>query len=127
MNFPNANLWRKLQPILDRFAQKANEREPGLIVRVGSSCNDAFLLRAYVAFQRNDGCEEIAVTVDVQNLDGVLVIESDLCSDTGHIFKHGPVLRELSSDPQQVEELFDRWCVEFQRFLSDNEDWFLSL
>jgi hypothetical protein len=115
-------LWLHLHAALSAFAEKLALVDPSLIHDLGRSKNDAFLLRAYLAFRRSAGSEEVAITVDVQSDGKRTMIESDVCKDDGTVVAAGPSAEiQLSEDDLSVQHALDGWMREFEKFLSDSE------
>jgi len=83
-------LWLRLHAALSAFSEKVAMIEPSLISDLGRTKNDAFPLRAYLAFRRSTGNEEVAIAVDVQSDDKRMMIESDACKDDGTVLAAGP-------------------------------------
>jgi hypothetical protein len=116
------NLWLRLHAALSAFSGKVAMIDPSLICDLGRTKNDAFPLRAYLAFRRSVGTEEVAITVDVQSDVKRMMIESDVCKDDGTMLAAGPSTEiQLSQDDQGIQHALDGWVREFERFLSASE------
>lgn len=115
-------LWLRLHAALSAFSERVAMIEPSLISDLRRTKNDAFPLRAYLAFRRSAGNEEVALTVDVQSDDKRMMIESDACKDDGTVLAAGPSTEiQLSENDQGVQRAIDGWVREFEQFLSDSE------
>lgn len=115
-------LWLRLHAALYTLSEKVAVIEPSVISDLGRTKNDAFPLRAYLAFRRSAGNEEVAITVDVQSDDKRMMIESDACKDDGTVLAAGPSAEiQLSEDDEGVQHALDGWVREFEEFLSDSE------
>ncbi|MDP9920983.1 hypothetical protein J2W24_006670 [Variovorax boronicumulans] len=115
-------LWLRLHAALSAFSEKVAMIDPSLISDLGRTKNAAFPLRAYLAFRRSAGSEEVAITVDVQSDAKRTMIESDACKDDGTVLAPGPSTEiQLSEDEQGVQHALDSWVREFEQFLSDSE------
>ncbi|MGJ3704311.1 hypothetical protein [Variovorax sp. AFSI2.2] len=115
-------LWLRLHAALLAFSEKLEKIDSSLICDLGRIQNDAFLLRAYLAFRRGAGNEEVAITVDVQSDGKQMKIESDACKDDGTVLAVGPFAEiQLSEDDLGVQHALDGWVREFEQFLSDSE------
>lgn len=115
-------MWFRLHVLLAAFAERVTTVDPTLIHSIGSSSNDAFLLRAYVAFRRYSDGEEVAITVDVQTDADQLIIVSDVSTDNGQVIMVGPstIIPSLGNQPGITGEL-DEWLDEFEDFLREVE------
>ncbi len=115
-------LWLRLHVLLAAFAERATMVDPTLIHSIGSSSNDAFLLRAYVAFRRHADGEEVAITVDVQTDSDQLTVVSDVSTDNGQVIAVGPstTIPTLGNQLSTKGEL-DEWLDEFKGFLREVE------
>jgi len=82
------NLWKRLQSAFEPLIILILALDSRISHSVGQSNNDAFPLRAYVAFMVGE--DEIAVTIDLQNSNGQLTIGADICCDHGKILAEGP-------------------------------------
>ena len=116
-------LWLHIHAALSVFSERVAMIDPSLISDLGHTKNDAFPLRAYLAFRRSDDSEEVAITVDVQSDDKRTTIESDACKDDGTVLAVGPSTEfQLSWDDQSVRHALDGWVRGFEKFLSDGEE-----
>ena len=84
-------LWLRLHTELSTFSERVEMIAPSLISDLGHSKNDAFQLRAYLAFRRNRDGEEVAITVDVQSDEKRMklsVPRSGVCGKKTAVTKH---------------------------------------
>lgn len=115
-------LWLRLQAILEIYPEKFGSIDPALILDIGYTENDAFLLRGYLAIKKNPDGDELAITVDVQSDDDHFIIKSDAFADDGRVFAVGPSASiPLSEGRLNLEAGVDAWVGEFERFLLENE------
>ena len=122
MNNVADDLWLRLQEILIAFADRLAASDPSLLRDVGRSSNNAFLLRAYLAFTRHKDAHGVAITVDVQSNGKKLTIESDACHDDGKVIASGPSAAiSLSEDPSDIEAAVKEWLCRFEPWLLENE------
>lgn len=115
-------LWRHLESALSGFAEKLSVDDPTLIRDIGRYKNDAFLLRAYLAFRRRADGDEVAVIVDVQGDGQQITIVSDAFRDDGSTLACGPSAAiRLSDEAKTVESALYDWLGAFERFLLENK------
>jgi hypothetical protein len=115
-------LWSRLQIVLAAFATKLAASDPALCHKLGRTSNESFLLRAYLAFSKRSGGDELAITVDVQSDGQQLAVASDACTDDGRVIAEGPSATiPLSADQMEVEVALSSWLVAFERFLVSGE------
>jgi len=115
-------LWHHLEKVLATFASRLTRDNPTLIVELGRSSNEAFLLRGYLALRGQPGGDELAVNVDVQDNGGQLTLECDICAEDGRIVAAGPSAAiSLSVGQPTVESGLASWMTQFERFLEQNE------
>jgi len=88
---------------------------------------EVFLLSKADTRDSGEGGSEVAITVDVKVESAVLIVESEICRDGGHIYKEGPSLRVAAEDERQAVALFTRWVAELRDHLRDNEQYVVSL
>jgi hypothetical protein len=111
-------LWPRLQEVLRAFAEEIAVNDPTLIIDIGRSANDAFPLRAYLAFRRHADGEEFAVAIDVQSNDQQITIESDVSLDDGKVICSGPSTTVATlADMRNLENSIDDWMREFEPWL----------
>jgi hypothetical protein len=115
-------LWLRLQAILKVFADRFVASNPTLILDIGRTANDNFMLRGYLAVRRRPGGDEIAITIDVRSDGQRLALESDACSDDGRVVAAGPSAAiALVDDQRSVEAAIGDWLRDFERFLIESE------
>lgn len=120
-------LWLRLQAILAEYSDKFSAADPSLILDIGCTENDVFLLRAYLAVKKHADGDELAITVDIQSDDHNFTIKSDACADDGRVFATGPFASiPLSEELLNLETEFDSWIRKFERFLLENEKMLLN-
>jgi len=112
-------LWLHLHTTLSAFAEKIAMRNSSVICDVRRTINEAFLLRAYLAFRRHVDGEELAITVDIRSDDKQMAMESDVCKEDGTVLMTGP-LAEIHWT-EGVQPALDDWVHEFEQFLSKSE------
>lgn len=112
-------LWLRLHTTLSTFTGKIQMRDSSVIRDVGRTSNEAFLLRAYLAFRRRVDGEEPAITVDIRGDDKQMAMQSDVCKEDGTVLMTGPLAEILWTEGAQPA--MDDWVREFERFLSDSE------
>lgn len=118
MNDRKEILWELLHPILDEFGKKVTNSDPSVVYDVGSSSNDAFLLRGYVAVRKSAKGEELAVTVDAVVAADVIAVSSDACLDSGEVLAEGPAVNVSSIETlSSWKGAMADWSIEFQDFL----------
>jgi len=115
-------LWQALRPVLTRFADRVGRDISPLIVDIRRVTSETFPMTAYASFLKDRQGDGLAVTVSVRGDENVLVIESDICMDSGTILAEGPsVTLSLLKDSGKVDGLVDHWLKSFDVFLLDNE------
>lgn len=116
-NFPS-----QLQPTLLDFARRVRAANPALTCDLGSSKNDAFLLRVYLSISMSRDGEEVAVMVDLMVTADALRIVSDVCQDNGQIIAVGPSAAIPWDGNQTTQnDALTIWLCEFDKFLCDSE------
>jgi len=122
MNGTSTELWPQLCALLEAFASRVQMLNPTLKCTVAHSENDAFLMRGYLSFRANDDGDEVAISVDVQRREHLLVVTSDICWDDGRIIATGPnVSISACDDGENLRAVFNEWIDHFQQFLYDSE------
>lgn len=113
------NLWKRLQSAFEPLIVLMLALDSRISHSMGQSNNDAFPLRAYVAFMVGE--DEISVTVDLQNNNGQLTIGADICCDDGKVLAEGPsaILGDVN-ELKIVEDKLSEWVSSFEMFLSDS-------
>tara|TARA_B100001964_G_C13673410_1_gene354370 strand:- start:99 stop:500 length:402 start_codon:yes stop_codon:yes gene_type:complete len=120
MNVIIENFWQRLEGILQRLPSQLLGKRVGYKFLVGRSNNDSFPLRAYLTFLKNDDGDELAITVDIKNIENGVRIESDIVAEDGLIVADGPTLEMLGdlSEPS-VQANIELWFEEFQTLLQE--------
>ena len=122
MNALSEILFSRLRPILASFADRVLLANPTLIHDLGSTQNDAFLLRAYLSFRAHDDGDEISVTIDIRFDAGVLRVESDACRDNGEIVAAGPTAMIPWKEDQSIPNAdLSNWLDQLDQFLREIE------
>ena len=115
-------LWADVQAVLAGFAVRLTADDPSLRHQLGRTANEAFSLRAYLAFRKSADGDEVAVTVDVQNDGSGLVIASDVCAEDGRVIADGPsAVIPLSGAQTGDEVALASWLSVFEQFLLNSE------
>lgn len=110
-------LWVRLQPLFVSLVEFVCNSKDDFIHNIGKSSNAAFPLRAYLTFMRDKNGDEISVTVDVVNRDGVFFIETDICGDDGQILADGPTIQMI----EPTEKDLASWLEEYETFLMSQQ------
>lgn len=112
----------RLEAIFAVLARKLRGANLALSSSIGHTANNAFLLRAYLALKKHAQGDELAVIVDVRDVDGQLVIASNVGMDDGTIVAQGGVTEiSISEDASTCAHAIDDWFLEFEEFLGTNE------
>jgi len=116
------SLWPRLLVVLAAFATKLVASDPALRHTLGRTANESFLLRAYLAFSKRAGGDEVAITVDIQSDGERLAVASDACTEDGRVIAEGPSAAiSLSGGQMDVEAALSNWLGTFERFLLSGE------
>jgi len=59
-------LWLRMLPLLEAISNKVSRSQPSHLKEIGRSDNETYLMRAYLAFKKQNGGSEVAVTVDIR-------------------------------------------------------------
>jgi hypothetical protein len=107
-----------LSSILTRFANRVVAVKPTLHYDLGTTKNDAFVLRAYLSLRQHDDGDEVAVTVDMTADSELVTVVCDVCTDAGDIIALGPVAKIPWANQQFAsEDIVTVWLDDFDRFL----------
>lgn len=122
MNELDDVLWSTLQPLLRALAKRIEATDSSVHCAVGSSSNDAFVLRGYLSARKSVDGEEISVTVDAARRVGAIALSVDVCMDDGEVLSEGPAaLLRLSAMPFERKGELANWVGRFQDFLLEVE------
>jgi hypothetical protein len=116
-------LWLCIHPILEEFSTRVMKKKPKLMHSFENYTNEAFFLRAYASFLKDNQSDELAICVDVKAQSNKLIITSDVCYGEGEIMAEGPSVTCAISDLEKISgSPLDSWLNEFKKFLTTKED-----
>lgn len=122
-----AQIWSSLRPVLEREAARITELYPDLIQDIRCTSNDAFLLRAYLAFRKSNFEDELAITIDVVADGDQVTITSDVSMDNGDTVTAGPTkVLDFAGESTVPAPIIEMWMKEFDNFLVEQEAKILS-
>ncbi len=110
-------IWERLHPRLTAFGERARANYPSILVQVGQSHNDAFVLRAWTSLLASGEGQELALTVDVTIGRPMVTLTSELVFEDGEIVMGGPEIAIPVSDFARIEGLL-AWLRALDDFLA---------
>jgi hypothetical protein len=120
-------VWPRIHIGLNVLSQRVHVRVTNLKHELRCGENDYFLLMAYLAFAKPSDKNEIALTIDIQVIEGTLKVVSDLCFENGEILANGPSAQIAITKGNRVSpDLLNEWFDQFERFLNDVEERIVS-
>ena len=118
MNTSISKISPQLENLLNKFAKELVKDDHSFKYVVGNSTNDAFLLRLYLSFQKKSCEEEVVVSIDIQNQNDLIVINSDACADDGSfIVENIAVSIPANAEPIIFDAFLREWSITFEDFL----------
>jgi len=109
--------WIRLSGIFEMFLKKILPVQASVKHKIGVTYNESFPLRGYLSFIGNSSGDEVAITVDVRLVEGVLSIEADMVRDDGRIVTSGPALRCEFANWLSAREVCEQYLKSLEDFL----------
>lgn len=111
--------WILLSEIFEMFLKNIMPVHASVKHKIGVTFNESFPLRGYLSFIGNSSGDEVAITVDVRLVEGILSIVADVASDDGRIIVAGPALECQFTNWLSAREACNQYLKSFGDFLSD--------
>ncbi|TQV67013.1 hypothetical protein FKG94_26460 [Exilibacterium tricleocarpae] len=110
-------LWLRLRSLFVSLVEYVCNSSNEFIHDIGKSSNTAFPLRAYLTFMKDRNGDEISITVDVINRNGVYFVEADICDGNDVIVAEGPTAQMA----ELTEKDLTPWLEDYEAFLESNQ------
>ena len=115
-------LWLRMLPLLEAISNKVSRSQPSHLKEIGRSDNETYLMRAYLAFKKQNGGSEVAVTVDIRRQGNLFKIDADICTDEGKLVVPTQVYEVLAKEViGNPEPWKDGWLNDFEHWLFNQE------
>lgn len=111
--------WIRISGIFEMFVEKAPSTQASVKHKIGVTFNDNFPLRGYLSFIGNSSGDEVAITIDVRLVEGVLSIGADVARDDGRIVAAGPTFNREFTNWLSAREPCEQYLKSFENFLSN--------
>lgn len=119
-------LWTQVERILVRHETRVVSQVPGVLHEVRRVPSEFYILAAYASFMMSRKRADLTVSVDAKCRRGMLLIDCEVCLDSGESIAEGPAIATPVVDGEFAMAEVIRWVDEFDAFLKTHEQVIVS-